>query len=170
MCHQETLTLITHSPEETHAWGVALGRALRPGQLVALYGDLGAGKTTLTRGVVIGLGSNDPVTSPTFTLVNEYQGAAGLRIFHIDAYRLGENAAHEAEASGIGDLLYDGEAVVIVEWPERLADLLPDDYLAVHLSPLASDDNARCIECQCRGPAGAHTLAALAARQITFPR
>ena len=150
MCHEVTLTLITHSPDETRVWGVELGRRLEPGQVVALYGDLGAGKTTLTQAIVIGLGSSDLATSPTFTLVNEYRGRAGLRIFHIDAYRLGENAAHEAEASGIAELLDDATAVIIIEWPERLVGLLPDDCLVIHLHATDSDANTRRIECRGR--------------------
>lgn len=164
MSGQECMMLVTHSPEETRSWGLAFGQALEPGQLVALHGDLGAGKTTLAQGIVAGLGSRDPVTSPTFTLVNEYHGRADLRIFHVDGYRLGENAANEAEASGIAELLDDAEAVVIVEWPERLVGLLPADCLAIFLSPVDSDSNARRIECRGCGLSASRTLAALSRR------
>lgn len=168
MCAQESLTLTTHSPEGTRAWGVDLGRALEPGQLVALHGELGAGKTTLTQGIAIGLGSNDRVTSPTFTLVNEYHGRSGLRILHMDGYRLGDNAAREAEASGIDELFDDTDAVVIVEWPERIANFLPPDHLAIYLYQpddlYQPDENARSIVCKATGAASARSLRALTAQ------
>jgi tRNA threonylcarbamoyladenosine biosynthesis protein TsaE len=127
-------TLTTQSESETEALGAALGRLLQPGDVLALVGDLGAGKTCLARGVARGLGIDEPVTSPTFILVAEYAAAAGFPLYHADCYRL-EQAAAEAQAIGLDELLLD-EGVAIVEWAERIEPLLPPDHLRITLSAL----------------------------------
>jgi tRNA threonylcarbamoyladenosine biosynthesis protein TsaE len=143
------------SQEATLEFGRQLGAMLMPGQVVALSGDLGAGKTTLTQGIAIGLGINARVTSPTFTLINQYNpGTRRLLLVHIDTYRLGDSAeSAKAEAAGLGleEILSDAAlsdshsngAIVVIEWAERVADLLPTQTLYINLTPLSSDANAR---------------------------
>jgi tRNA threonylcarbamoyladenosine biosynthesis protein TsaE len=112
-----TREFITHSAEETIARGREIGAALRPPLLVLLSGDLGAGKTTLTKGIAAGLGAaaEDDVTSPTFTLVHRYDGAS--RVYHVDLYRIGD--LHDLETLGLEDI-FSERAIMIVEWPDRL--------------------------------------------------
>ena len=131
-------TLTTHSEAETEALGAALGRLLQPGDVLALVGDLGAGKTCLTRGVARGLGVDEPVTSPTFILVAEYATARGFPLYHADCYRF-ERAEAEALAIGLDELLLD-DGVAVVEWAERIEPLLPPDHLRITLAVL---DDAR---------------------------
>ena len=111
---------ITNGPEETEALGARLARALGPGAVVAFTGDLGAGKTAFVRGLARGLGIPDRVTSPTFTIVNEYEGGR-LPLFHFDLYRLG--CADELFDIGWEDYLARG-GVCAVEWSERREELL----------------------------------------------
>ncbi len=132
-------TLITHDETETEALGQALGRVLQPGDVLALVGDLGAGKTCLARGVARGLGIDEPVTSPTFILVAEYKTAAGFPLYHADCYRL-EQAAAEALGIGLDELLLD-DGVAIVEWAERIEPLLPADHLRITIEVI--DDTRR---------------------------
>lgn len=125
------LPATTASPDATEALGRALAAQLRPGDIVALYGDLGAGKTHLTRGLVGGLGGNpDDVSSPTFALVQTYR-ARGLAVHHIDAYRL--DGPDAFRAIGGDEILDDSAAVTVVEWPERIAPLLPPETLRLVL-------------------------------------
>ena len=109
---------LTHSSEETIERGREIGAQLKPPVLLLLTGDLGAGKTTLTKGIVSGLDAAeiDEVTSPTFTLVHKYERAA--RVYHVDLYRIGN--VHDLETLGLEDV-FSEHAVVIVEWPDRLA-------------------------------------------------
>lgn len=161
-----TLRVRTHAPEETHALGQRLGRLLQAGQVIALRGDLGAGKTRLTQGIAAGLGVTARVTSPTFTLVNQYQTPDQRELVHIDSYRLGEgNTAAELEAATLGleDILAEEKAIVVIEWAERVAPLLPLDRLEI---ALAYDDQAmttRTIVFTALGPISAETLSELSA-------
>jgi tRNA threonylcarbamoyladenosine biosynthesis protein TsaE len=109
--------ILTHSPEETIEQGRQIGAVLKPPALILLSGDLGAGKTTLTKGIAAGLGAarEDDVTSPTFTLVHKYDGAT--RVYHVDLYRI--DGFHDLETLGLEDI-FSENAVVIVEWPDRL--------------------------------------------------
>jgi tRNA threonylcarbamoyladenosine biosynthesis protein TsaE len=155
---------ITHSADETRDLGMALGAASQPGLVIALSGGLGAGKTALTQGIAAGLGVTTAVTSPTFTLVNRYD-AGPVELVHLDCYRLGEApsvAMREATTIGIEDLLADKTTILVIEWAELLADLLPDDHLAVILEPLAEDEQARRLRFTAHGPLSKHALAALA--------
>jgi tRNA threonylcarbamoyladenosine biosynthesis protein TsaE len=123
------------SPERTFQWGATLGEMLLPGDLIALDGDLGAGKTTLTKGIAVGVGIRDEVTSPTFTLVHEYRGA--LPMFHIDPYRL-ERPEFVLDL-GLEEYLERG-GVTVIEWASRLGSLLPDERLAVMIEiPVETD-------------------------------
>ena len=120
---------LSHSPEETEQLGEQLGRTLRPGSVVAYRGDLGMGKTAFTRGLARGLGCTCRVTSPTFTIVNEYSGA--LPLFHFDMYRL--DSSDELFDIGWEDYLSRG-GVCAVEWSERVEDALPEDALWVSIA------------------------------------
>ena len=130
---------LSHSPEETEHIGEMLGRRLRPGTVVAYRGGLGMGKTAFTRGLARGLGCAGRVTSPTFTIVNEYDGATPL--FHFDMYRLGG----EDELFDIGweDYLTRG-GVCAVEWSERVDDAMPADTLWVDIAR-GTDESDRII-------------------------
>ena len=110
--------LVTHSAEETIERGREIGARLKPPALVLLSGDLGAGKTTLTKGLASGLGaaSEEEVTSPTFTLVHRYDRAG--RVYHVDLYRIAD--AHDFDTLGLDDV-FSENAIVIVEWPDKLA-------------------------------------------------
>ncbi len=131
---------ITRSAAATQALGAALGAAVEPPFVIALRGDLGAGKTTFVQGLASGLGVRSRVSSPTFVLVNEYVGAHSVRLMHVDTYRLGAATSVEAAAMGLEELLEDEEAVVAVEWAERVADMLPHDHLEVALDYGAQED------------------------------
>jgi tRNA threonylcarbamoyladenosine biosynthesis protein TsaE len=132
---------ISRSEEETLDIAAALARKLTPGTVVALTGDLGAGKTVFVRGVAAALGVTGPVTSPTFTLIQEYRGAVTL--YHMDLYRL--NRPEEMVAIGVEDYFY-GDGICLVEWAEKLGELLPGD--AVRITIRHRDDQRREIEIQ----------------------
>lgn len=127
-----TIDFVSSSLEQTVRLGVRLGELLRPHDLVCLSGELGVGKTALARGIGRGWGSGLRVTSPTFTLINEYPRLADGRIlYHVDCYRLEETAAQQTV--GLEDVL-DGAGAVMVEWPERIEVMLPEDRLWIGLS------------------------------------
>ena len=130
---------LSHSPEETEHIGEMLGRRLRPGTVVAYRGRLGMGKTAFTRGLARGLGCAGRVTSPTFTIVNEYDGATPL--FHFDMYRLG--SSDELFDIGWEDYLTRG-GVCAVEWSERVDDAMPADTLWVDIAR-GTDESDRII-------------------------
>lgn len=131
----------TNSPEETEALGAALGRVLTPGTVIAYRGDLGAGKTAFTRGLARGLGYPDMVTSPTYTIVNEYLGGR-LPLFHFDMYRLPD--ADALFDIGWEDYL-DRGGVCAVEWSEQVAEAMPPETVYVTISRRPEDDRARII-------------------------
>ncbi len=129
-------SFLSHGPAATSALGKRLGERLEAGSIIALIGELGCGKTLLTRGICSGLGVPlRQVNSPTFILVNEYRGK--LPVFHMDLYRLGETA--EGFDMGILDYLARaGSGVMVVEWAEKILSLLPDDYLKVEFHILSA--------------------------------
>ncbi len=127
-----TLDIHTTGPDDTRSVGEALGRLLEAGDVVLLQGDLGAGKTTMTQGLARGAGADDLVNSPTFVLVNEYQGR--IKVYHADLYRLEQ--PDEVLALDLPGATLDG--ALVVEWPERGDGLLPAEHLLVridHASP-----------------------------------
>jgi tRNA threonylcarbamoyladenosine biosynthesis protein TsaE len=134
---QDTI-LMTHSPERTEDLGAQLGAQLQPGDLIALSGSLGAGKTCFVRGLARGWGAVERPTSPTFTLINEYhrQGDSH-RMFHVDCYRL--EGAGDAWSTGLEDVFASGD-VVVVEWPERIPELLPGERLWIAIHSPGQDD------------------------------
>ncbi len=137
----------SRSAEETRAWGEQLGRELRLGDWLALTGSLGSGKTTLVQGVVAGLGvpRNVVVSSPTFVLVQEYQGRCP--IFHVDLYRLAEGE----HLDDLGCREWPAEGVVLMEWADRASDVWPVNHVRVHLQHGTGDE--RMIQLL-PGPAG----------------
>lgn len=120
----------SRSPDQTRRVGMRLGAILRRGDLVCLDGDLGSGKTTLVQGMAAGWGSTDPVTSPTFVLINLYRRTDQARFAHLDAYRLGGSG--EAEALDLDELLANGP--LVVEWAPRIREALPEENLNLDLS------------------------------------
>jgi len=127
------VTFHSDSVEQTEAIASELAAQLRGGECIALSGEMGAGKTQFVRGLVRGLGgSSRSVSSPTYVLLNVYPGGR-LTVFHLDAYRVG--GADDFDAIGFPELLEQG-GVVVVEWPQRVAPLLPGRRIAVHISPI----------------------------------
>jgi tRNA threonylcarbamoyladenosine biosynthesis protein TsaE len=124
---------ISHSPEETQSLGVRFGNSLRGGEIVLLSGQLGAGKTLFVKGIADALGvAEDEVTSPSFTLVNQYQGRVTL--YHIDLYRLNEGA-QAAHAVDLDELLTEESAVIVIEWAERMgAYPLPEPVWRIEIT------------------------------------
>ena len=131
--------IITHSPEETIALGEKIGALLKGGDVVAFVGGLGCGKTTITRGISIGLGLGDDVSSPTFALVNEYRGDR-LSLIHFDMYRI--LSPEDLETTGFFDYMSD-DAVLAIEWSENIASELPDNTITITLERI--DDSTRKI-------------------------
>ncbi len=129
-CHE----WISTSPADTMAWGKCLGKQLQAGDVVALYGDLGTGKTALTQGLGSGLGVAGPVVSPTFVLANEYRTASGLYLRHVDCYRLpAANTLLEVENLGLDEWLADMQCVLVIEWADRIQELLPTERITLLL-------------------------------------
>ncbi len=110
--------------EETDRFGKRLGELVQPGDVICLNGDLGAGKTTLSKSVGEGLGVDEYITSPTFTIINEYEGR--IPLYHFDVYRL--NHGEELYDLGVEDYFY-GDGVCLIEWAQNIQDYLPDDRL-----------------------------------------
>ena len=135
------MTVITKSPEQTELLGKKLAAFLRPGDVIAYYGDLGAGKTAFVRGIARGLSSPDRVTSPTFTIVNEYSGS--LALFHFDMYRLG--SSDELFDIGWEDYLARG-GVCVVEWSENVLDAFDGTEIKVTIDKLSDTDRKITVE------------------------
>lgn len=137
------MQITTHSADETQALGQKLASRLAPGDVIAYFGDLGAGKTAFTRGLAQGLGITDPVTSPTYTIVNEYLSGR-IPLFHFDMYRLG--SSDELFDIGWEDYLARG-GVCAVEWSENVEDALRDAiHITIEKDPLEPDTRRITIE------------------------
>jgi tRNA threonylcarbamoyladenosine biosynthesis protein TsaE len=124
-----SIELVSTSPEQTRAIGERLGGILRTGDVLLLNGDLGAGKTTLTQGIAAGFGVAEHVQSPTFTLVAEHEGKSGRKLYHLDLYRLHDEA--DLESFGYEQYIDPVDGVSVIEWPERARAWLPDAYLLI---------------------------------------
>jgi len=141
------LQLSTRSPQETGQLGEGLGGLLLSGDLVCLEGDLGAGKTCLTQGIGRGLGLEGAITSPTFIIVNEYRlPNRRYKLYHIDLYRV--QTAAEARVTGLDDYIY-GNGICVIEWAERVRELLPQDRLWITLRYV--DPTRRALSFEARG-------------------
>ncbi len=126
--------IVSASPEGTHEIGRILGKHARPGDIFLLTGDLGAGKTTLTQGILWGMGADEYVRSPTFVMVTEYE--ADMPLYHVDLYRI--DRLDQLDELGLDELVDDG-GVVVVEWAEKAAELFPGGRLEVHIERLGDD-------------------------------
>lgn len=140
----KSLNIITHTPEETRNLGLHLGELARPGDIYLLSGNLGAGKTCLTQGIVWGLGSMEYALSPTFVLMRELKGR--LTLYHIDLYRL--DRLEEIADLGLDEYLY-GKGLSVIEWAEKGEGLLPAEHLQIRIEYLS--DTERSFEFTPRG-------------------
>jgi tRNA threonylcarbamoyladenosine biosynthesis protein TsaE len=128
--------------EELEAWGQALGERLRAPAIVAVSGDLGTGKTTLVKAICRGYGVRGSVTSPTYSLVHQYDSARGT-VYHVDLYRLRD----EAELTNLGwDDIINSGVLILVEWPERAGDRMPKDVVNIRLAHDPQADSRRIID------------------------
>ena len=123
------MNIDSFSPEDTFLLGKKLGEKGKKGEIYTLQGDLGTGKTVFTQGFAAGLGITEPVNSPTFTIVQEYYGGR-LPFFHFDAYRIEES--EEMEEIGCDDYFFGG-GICMIEWPERIEELLPEDCIQIEI-------------------------------------
>jgi tRNA threonylcarbamoyladenosine biosynthesis protein TsaE len=133
---------ITESPAETEAFGKKLGQLLEPGSVVALFGEMGVGKTALTRGIAAGLGIPEGVSSPTFALVHQYDGR--LPVYHFDMYRV--ETWDDLYSTGFFDFL-DSGGVIIIEWSENIENAIPENAIRIHLKR-GKNENERIISCE----------------------
>jgi tRNA threonylcarbamoyladenosine biosynthesis protein TsaE len=134
----ETTVVRTNSEEETRALGRRIGKNLGPGSIVSLSGPLGSGKTVIAKGVAEALEITEPIVSPTFTLIQEYCGK--LELYHMDLYRL--EGADDFAGIGGEELLYAG-GVSLIEWSEKIADMLPESTIKIVLA--INDDGSRTV-------------------------
>ena len=134
-----TITLLSQSPEDTIEIGRILGTSLHEGDVVLLDGELGCGKTCITQGLILGMGSDDFARSPTFVIVAEYKGK--FPIYHMDLYRLDNLSIHDDHS--LDELIY-GEGVSIIEWPGRSKDLVPDESILIEFKRL--DEYSRVLK------------------------
>jgi tRNA threonylcarbamoyladenosine biosynthesis protein TsaE len=124
------IDVVTNSPEETTELGKRISAFLSAGSVVALYGNLGSGKTCLAKGIALGLGITENITSPTYTIINEYQNSPCPALYHIDAYRLNCDRDFE-DIGGVETINSDG--ISIIEWSERIPKSIPEDSIFVYL-------------------------------------
>ena len=124
------MEIITRSPEETFAIGRKIGKNAAPGLIIAFYGDLGAGKTAMTKGIAAGLGVTDLVVSPTFTILYSYENGR-LPLHHLDVYRIDD--PEEMEEIGLDDC-FDGQGVTVIEWAENIEELLPEETVRITMT------------------------------------
>ena len=124
--------IYSYSEKETEALASEIARTLKAGDTVLLKGNLGAGKTVFSRGFARGLGCDDTLSSPTYTIVQEYQLPGGYRLYHMDLYRIAD--AGSALGFGIDEFIDDPKAYKLIEWPERIASLLPDNCVIVEIT------------------------------------
>lgn len=135
--------IIIHSEEETRAFGLDLAEKLEPGNVLALIGDLGTGKTTLTKSIAKGLGIESHIVSPTFNIVKEYREGR-LPLFHFDVYRLADS--DEMLDIGAEEYFYEKGGVCIIEWADIVEDILPEDTMFIYIEHGASE-NERIYRC-----------------------
>jgi len=140
-----SLDLISQSPADTLHIGRIIGETLTGGEILGLTGELGTGKTCLTQGIAQGMGIAERyyITSPTFTLVNEYPGR--IPLYHMDVYRLAGSV--DLEDMGYEEYFY-GNGVVVIEWAEKVADILPPEALFIHLEHAGGDTRRMEISCE----------------------
>ena len=136
------MKLLSRSPAETESVGYNVGKVLTAGMVVKLYGNLGAGKTTMVRGIARAFGiPRESVVSPSFTIITEYESSP--RFFHIDLYRI--EGSDDLESTGIWDMI-EKDAVTVVEWPEHAGDELPEDAVVIRIEHGKDDEREILIE------------------------
>lgn len=135
--------ITTKNETETINLGVKIASSLKNGDVIALYGDLGSGKTRLVKGICLGLDVKQMVNSPTFIIVNEYNSTKFHNIFHFDLYRL--KSEDELLAMGFDDYM-NNRGIIIIEWPEHAERLLPKDAIKIHISRSIENENERWIK------------------------
>lgn len=145
MCTDKKQVVITHSEEETEAEGFRLAQTLSAGDTVLLRGNLGAGKTVFSRGFARGLGITEPVSSPTYTIVQEYELPQSGRLYHLDLYRISD--VNAALAFGVDEFLDDPRGIALVEWPDRISGILPEQAVCIEIEHL-SDTERRITICR----------------------
>ena len=129
---------ITSSEEETENIGKTLAMSLSKGDSVLLRGNLGAGKTVFSRGFARGLGITEPVSSPTYTIVQEYELPDGGRLYHLDLYRI--SGVNAALAFGVDEFLDDPQGISLIEWPDRIDGILPENAICVEIEHLSDSE------------------------------
>ena len=117
----------THSEKETFELGKRIANAVNPGMVILFYGDLGAGKTVMTKGIAAGIGIAEMITSPTFTIMQEYEGGR-MPLYHLDVYRIED--PDEMEEVGLNEYIY-GNGLTVIEWAEQIEDILPEDAIKI---------------------------------------
>ncbi len=127
-------TIISHSAQETINVGIQIGKLLKPGNIIALKGNLAAGKTTFTKGIAISLGITDEVTSPTYTLISEYEGY--IPLYPMDRYRI--DSIEEFELLGADEMLF-GHGISIIEWSERIEEYLPENHIIIDIQRMEDE-------------------------------
>lgn len=134
------MEFIVNNVEQTTELGVQIGKLANPGDIICLTGDLGAGKTHLSKGIAEGLGITDHITSPTFTIVNEYDGR--LKLYHFDVYRV--NDPDEISAIGFDEYIFS-DGVSIIEWANYIEELIPEEHISINITKAPEDINSRKI-------------------------
>lgn len=140
---ERDFAIITKNETETINLGVQIASSLKCGDIIALYGDLGSGKTRLVKGICMGLDVKQMVNSPTFIIVNEYSSQKFHNIYHFDLYRM--KTEDEVLAMGFEDYL-NNESIVLIEWPEHIERLLPLETIKIHISHTVGDETHRWIK------------------------
>lgn len=140
---ERDFAITTKNETETINLGVQIASSLKNGDVIALYGDLGSGKTRLVKGICLGLDVKQMVNSPTFIIVNEYNSTKFHNIFHFDLYRL--KSEGEILAMGFEDYM-NNRGIILIEWPEHAERLLPPDTIKIHISHSVENENERWIK------------------------
>lgn len=133
------MTFLTSTAEQTILLGEKIGSMVKPGTVIAMEGTLAAGKTTMTKGIARSLGINETITSPTFTLISEYEGK--IPLYHMDAYRL--DSAEDFLNLGVEDMIYGKDGIAIIEWSEKVRQELPKKTITIKLE--VQEDGSRLI-------------------------
>ena len=147
------------SHDEMLSFGARVARGLRGGEMIELVGDVGAGKTTFTKGLARGLGVHDAVQSPTFTISREYDTDKGLKLVHYDFYRLDDAGIMADE---LAESIVDRRGVTVVEWAETVASVLPEDRVTLTISLVADDEQARDVSWAVSGDRSAQLMEGIA--------
>lgn len=139
--------IISRSEQETEQFAFNLARSIPVGSVLTLNGDLGAGKTVFARGFARGLGVTEAVSSPTYTIAQEYILPGNHRLYHLDLYRI--TSAEAGLAFGVDEFFNDPRAFALIEWPERIGDVIPDDAIKIFIRHLNENEREITLETEC---------------------